>query len=59
MLKRLLVGLATLVLVAGGAAFYLLYALKPPPSSRPAETVVLTVQGATTVRADFDLQVYR
>jgi coenzyme Q-binding protein COQ10 len=45
MLKLLLVGLATLVLVAGGAAFYLLYALKPPPSSRTAETVVLTVQG--------------
>lgn len=45
MLKRLLVGLATLVLVAGGAAFYLLYALKPPQSSRPAETVVLKVDG--------------
>ena len=44
MLKRLLVGLATLLLVAGGAAYYLLFAPKPP-SGRKAESVVLTVDG--------------
>ena len=44
MLKRLLVGLATLLLVAGGAAYYLLFAPQPP-SGRKAESVVLTVDG--------------
>jgi hypothetical protein len=44
MLKRLLVGLATLLLVAGGAAYYLLFAPKPP-AGRKAESVALMVDG--------------
>jgi polyhydroxybutyrate depolymerase len=45
MLKRLIVGLVTLIVVVGAAAFYLLFALDPPLSKTRAETVTLTVDG--------------
>jgi polyhydroxybutyrate depolymerase len=45
MLKRLVVGLLTLIVVGGGAAFYLLFALDPPlPKSSP-ESVSINVEG--------------